>query len=338
MLKRLTGELELRRSLLRMRRLDTRKISVDPSEVCMYVCARNEELRLPYFLEHHFALGVSRVFLVANECSDRTIELALSFPNVHVFATQEPYARHMNWLYGLLDKYCTGCWCLIADVDELLVYPHHEQVRLPELCAHLDAQGCNALQCMLLDMYADKPLEELRYRSGANPIELCPYFDVECERKQVFGRHRRSGERYEEEVFVGGTRRRVFKQDSWISKVPLIKYSRDFSSTPGVHFIYQPALGGIRGGLLHFKYLQDFPELVRAEVARAKRHYYGYIEYQQYERILNEAGRLNLYFGGAARYRGWESLIAAGLLASTPEFDALARHVGQNAPVHSAGQ
>ena len=163
-----------------MRRLDSRPIPSTPGEIRAFLPVRNEALRLPDNLNHHRGLGVSRFFVADNGSVDGTLEFLLAQPDVHLFRADQSFAASgfgMAWMNQLLDEYGCGHWTLTVDADELLIYPGIETVPLTRVCTHLDHLGAQGMFCMLLDMYADRPLNDVGYRAGDSLLAACPWFD-----------------------------------------------------------------------------------------------------------------------------------------------------------------
>ena len=249
-----------------LHRLDSRPIPAAPGEIRAFLPVRNEALRLPDNLKHHRGLGVSRFFVADNGSTDGTVEFLLAQPDVHVFSAHESFAASgfgMAWMNQLLDEHGDGHWTLTVDADELLVYPGIENVPLTRVCAHLDHLGAQGMFCMLLDMYADAPLEDVGYRAGDSLLAACPLFDPGPYRTvQV--------DDFPHIQIYGGVRERVFHfsgspapHPPTISKVPLVKWKRGMQFTNCTHAVSPMQLAQMTGLLLHFKFLDDFYQRVQ---------------------------------------------------------------------------
>jgi len=93
-----------------IRRLDTKPIPEDLSEVYCVMCIKDEILRLPWVLEYHRRLGVGRFFIIDNASSDGCAEYLLEQPDVHVFHTSDSYGESsfgISWQNLVLDDFCT---------------------------------------------------------------------------------------------------------------------------------------------------------------------------------------------------------------------------------------
>ncbi len=110
-------------SRLQIKRLDNGFIPTDHKEIRLFAIARNESLRLPYFLQYYFDRGVDRMFIIDNNSTDATAKILLEQENCHVFQTQESYEKHWHWMEFLLNRFGKGNWCIVVDIDELFFLP-----------------------------------------------------------------------------------------------------------------------------------------------------------------------------------------------------------------------
>lgn len=307
-------------SSIKMQKIDTNPVPIAPNELRLFVMVRNESLRIPYFLKYYFQKGVDRVFLIDNNSDDDTVAVASSFNNVHIFRTKENFRNYSNWMELLLDRYGKNQWCIAADADEIFQFPFVEKISIKALCTFLDQAGFNAVRCLLLDMYSDKPIEENDYKAGDDPLTVTPYFDAEYEAKERTLINRRTIHNYVLKCFTGNMRKRVFGAEVNLTKVPLFKYVPGIFVARGIHAIDGANIADIQGTVLHFKYLQDFNKRVISEVARGQ-HEGGAADYKKYAKIINSEDQLNLYFEGSKKFQGSSQLLALGLMHSSSGLD-----------------
>lgn len=246
----------------KLQKLDGRPVPNRPGELRLFAGFRNEEQKLPYFLEHHRRLGIERFFLIDNESTDRSNDYLARQPDCHYFhASGSHFAENVtppNWTNALLGTFGHGHWCLTLDVDELFVYPRYEHLGLRSLCAILDRQGAEVVYALMIDMYNDGPVNSARYRVGQPFTHTCSHLDpepgwtIDVNRfppVQAFGGVR-------ERVFWRGRFRKSFPP--CISKVPLVKWRRGMRYLSAQHQHTGGRLSGVHGALLHFKFLTDF--------------------------------------------------------------------------------
>lgn len=315
----------------RMTRRDSRPIPPGRGEIRLFVKVRNESLRLPYFFDYYFRLGVDRIFIVSNNSTDNTTELALGRERVHVFETQEPFTKYFCWIEALMDQFGKGHWCVIADADEFLRWPGSENSSLRVLTQYLEQQGHTALHALALDMFPGGPVSQARYDAGADPLEAFPFFDTQYRRVRVDYVNRRTGAPASGDAWVGGTRARVFGVDAYLSKVPLMKYGPGIALSEGHHLIVGDRPADISGVVLHFKYLPTFTDYVRQEAGRGQ-YSCGAGQYKAFARILDgtPGDDLSLHWDGACRYEDTGQLLDLGLLKTSQEFTSFMRSRGES--------
>lgn len=334
-----------------LRDISNQPVPQSGEEIRLFCVARNEMLRLPFFLDYYRQLGVDRFFFVDNKSSDGTTEYLLKQFDVQVFETEASFAAAKGgavWLNSLMDAYGRGQWCLVADADELLVYPDCEQVSLPEFCEQLDAEGCAAMQVILLDMYSDKPMPELNYQPGQDLRQACPYFDGDY---QFIKRLSLPGDppAFPPLEPIGGPRSRMFfprqykagnkrrllvkllcrllkplVKHGWINqdwvphpapqmfKIPLVKW-REGMRLVTKHRTNPVRLSASSGALLHFKYLDDFAAKT-ADAVQHGQYYNGSSEYHRYGQLLQRQPNVTFMYAGSVRYESSEDLLREGLM------------------------
>lgn len=313
-------------SAARMRRADGGAIPSRADELRLFMVVRNETLRLPYFFDYYRRMGVERFFIVDNASDDGTREFLLAQPDTHVWMTRETYTRQEAWVDALLRRHGADRWCVVVDVDELLVYPHMDRVPLRALCGYLDERDFTALYAVLIDMYPDAPLRDARYRAGDPFLPSAPFFDPASFEKRPFGfRHCVTPFSFR---FTGGVRRRIFGlNDVCCTKFPLVKFRRGLFLRQGTHAVEGARVADVMAGLLHFKYLSDFGPRVKYEAVRGE-HWAGATQYKAYARKVEEDGALSFMDAASVRYEGPEQLLRLGLLQHGGDYDAWAAAQG----------
>ena len=316
----------LARSRRMMRRLDDRPIPTGDNELRLFTMARNESLRLPFFFDYYFERGVDRIFLIDNGSTDDTVEIALQRANVHVYQTRESFERYYNWMEILLQEQGIGRWCIAADLDEYLIYPHAEAISIPTLIGFLEQQGFTALRCLLLDMYAGGSVQMIAYQKGENPIQYTPFFDVQFETEERRLYNEKAMRPFNSLRFGGGMRKRLFGIDPNLTKTPLFKYGKDIYTFAGMHAIDGAQIADLQGVVLHFKYLQDFVARAIEETQRGQ-HAGGAALYRSIARTLQDSPTIDFCSPDSKRYQNSRQLVDLGLMKTTSAYETFCRQV-----------
>ena len=296
--------------------------SIRAGDILLFCTLRNESLRLPHFMAHYRALGVTHFLIVDNDSTDGSRAFLGDQPDVSLWHTTASYRGSrfgMDWLQGLLMRHGHGHWCLTVDVDELLIYPHHETRPLPALADHLDAQGEATFGAMMLDLYAKGPLDSVRYAPGQNPTEALSWYDA--------GNYTISRKPGLSALWIqGGPRSRVFFADTpargpTLTKIPLVKWHWRYLYLNSTHTMLPRHLnciydkdGGekLSGILLHTKFLPEITDKSREEKQR-RQHFGAPDVFEAYYDALIAAP--DLWTTASTPYRGWQQLEAEGLMS-----------------------
>lgn len=307
---------DVRVSAAKLTRVDDRPIHNRTDEVRLFAKLRNESVRIPYFLDYYSRLGVDRFFLVDNNSDDETREIALNWPNVHVFKTDERFRNYERWLNILIQKYGQNSWCMTADADELLILPYLGDQRIDIAIEDLQESGETALACLLLDMYPEGPLDTCDpYAIGADPIAFTPLFDPEFVEGHVNITNRRTDTRFSSPRFTGGMRKRLFNLDINLTKVPLFWVDSDTWLGDGAHSIDGPRLSDGRGVVLHTKHLPGLTDRIISDTALGE-HAGGSSFLRPVAERLGADESLRFDYPGSLRFVDAHQLFELGLLCS----------------------
>lgn len=290
------------------------------TDILCFVCLRNEAGRLPQFLAHHRQLGVQHFLIVDNSSTDHSLSLLKGQPDVSLWQTGSSYRQArfgLDWITWLLMRYGHGHWCLTLDVDELLIYPHHQTRPLPALTGWLDHQGYEAMAAMMLDLYPAHPLSQ----SPAHPdvLQVLTHFDA--------GNYTLSRQEPMGHLWIqGGPRARMFFADDprrapTLNKLPLVRWQRRFAYVNSTHSALPARLnavyksdGGeqISGLLLHCKFLPEILDKSREEKLRQE-HFNNAARYSDYyDGVIADP---LLHCEGSQRLGSWRQLEALGLMS-----------------------
>ncbi len=299
-----------------------RTAEIKPSDILVFSTLRNEKIRLPYFLKYYRDMGVSHFLIVENGSDDGSREYLMDQPDVSLWSTGKSYKRSrfgVDWMNWLQMKYGHGHWTLVIDPDEFLVYPFCDTRPLPALCDWLDASSIKSFSAMLLDMYPKGPLNEVKYRSGQDPMEISSWFDSG---NYVIKKNAQFGNLW----IQGGPRAREFFHEKperapALNKIPLVKWDRSYAYVSSTHMLLPRGLnlvydewGGEKasGCLLHAKFLNTFTDKAAEELKRSQ-HYAASHEYKAYAAKLES--HPDLWCKWSERYINWRQLEILGLMS-----------------------
>jgi hypothetical protein len=251
--------------------------------------------------------------------------------------------------------YGHGHWILLADVDELFVYPSCEAEKLASFCSWLDSGGHEAVYAILLDMYSDLPIRKVEYYRGEDFRIACPFYDKDYSLVPCYSI---PGIRpaFPPSEHIGGPRPRLcFPRQNTVAvwpriwpkvacrlmmmfqkagflrnaevpvpatktfKIPLVKWRRDYAFVTS-HRLNKVPLSPVTGAMLHFKYFQDFGKKIDDALASGE-HYLGSAEYRVYARLIGSSPDLSLFYEGSARYTTSNDLVRSGLVTTTGSWD-----------------
>jgi hypothetical protein len=293
--------------------------SIRKSDVLLVTCLRDELNRLPFFCDYYRKLGVQHFLIIDNDSTDGVQEWARSQKDISLWFTKASYKDSkfgMEWCNYLLKKFGTGHLCVTVDPDEFLVYPCDGTRGLKDLGEFMKSEKREALHCVMLDAYSDKPLNDTVYHSGDDPFDVCPFFDRDG--------YVQEARRYAETATRGGPRMRVYNRSTpqnspALNKVPVVWWQWNFRYTSSMHDIKPSRVmrigmdgrPAITGALFHFKFFASLSSKANEEMVR-KQHYNASQEYQRYVETHNPM----FYEDGLSiRYESPDQLINLGLIS-----------------------
>jgi hypothetical protein len=278
-------------------RIDGRPIPDNRHEIRAFLVTWNDSLRLQSALAHYRQIGVDRFFVADCGSTDGTLDQLAAAPDVHAFAATGDDS--LSWLNTLLNAYGAGHWTLTVDVNELLIYPHHEELELPLFCRYLAHVNAQALTCVSLDMYAAGPIRDAVHRPGARLTDTCGYFDAApyqllrtevCPYFEIYGGLR--------ERLMGGAQS---GRSPVLSRVPLVRWQHGMQYLRGTGNITPVIVANVMGALLRFDFLSDFRDRLEGEIA------------------VDES--TNLHTATSVKYESSTQLIQLGLMKTVQAYD-----------------
>ena len=291
-------------------------------DILLFATFRNENVRLPWFLDYYRGLGIDHFLMVDNQSDDGGREFLVDQPDVSLWTTGASYGRArfgMDWMNALLRRHGHDHWCLTVDPDELLVYPFCDTRPLRALTDWLDAASIRSFPAMLLDVYPKGRLDETPYLRGTDPLAIASWFDAG---NYTISRNQRLGNLW----IQGGPRARVFFADQpsrspALNKIPLVRWHRSHVYVSSTHTLLPRGLNHVfdeRGGekasgvLLHTKFLDTFHPKAEEELERGE-HYDASGEYRAYAARLDD--NPDLWCRWSEKYINWRQLEILGLMS-----------------------
>ncbi len=299
---------------------NTRAIQRD--DVLLVSTMRNEQIRLPYFLEYYRNLGVNHFLFVDNGSEDGTAQYLSGMGDVSLWQTHASYRRShfgVDWMNYLKRKYAHGHWVLVVDPDEFFIYPFCDTRPIQALTDWLDTSAIRSFSAMLIDTYPKGRIGDVPYQPGQNPLEIVNWFDS--------GNYTISKNLMYGNLWIqGGPRARVFfadepKKAPALNKTPLVKWDRRYAYVSSTHSLLPRGLnqvyetdGGEKasGALLHTKFLDTLGAKAAEELARSE-HYANSREYRAYAEGLEQ--QPELWCKWSEKYINWRQLEILGLMS-----------------------
>lgn len=305
-----------------LRAVQNRTGKIRQDDVLLFCTFRNEDQRLPYFLQYYRDLGVDHFLMVDNDSDDGGQDFAAGQPDVSLWHTKAGYGASrygVDWLTYLQDTYAHDHWALTVDVDEFFVYPFCDTRPIRALADWLDASQVRSFGALLLDMYPKGPVSAQPYLRGDDPFKIAAWFDTG---NYVINRNGLLRNLW----IQGGPRARMFfankpRQAPALNKIPFVKWQRAYAYVSSTHMMLPRGLnlvydqnGGEKtsGVLLHAKFIDTFSARASQEAARAE-HYASGREYKSYE--ARHGADPDFWCEWSERYVNWRQLEGLGLMS-----------------------
>lgn len=293
---------------------------VGSKDILLVTCLRNERPRMAAFAEYYRGLGVKHFLIIDNGSDDGFMNWAADQLDVSVWHTTASYKGSqfgMLWVNDIMRRHACGHWCVVVDPDEFLVYPNMETRKLPALSQFLEDDKRYCMHALLIDAYSDRSLQETVLAEGADPFEVCPYFDRDGYVQSLsWGKST---------WLQGGPRMRVHFADRpqeapALNKIPFIRWARHYHYRMSMHDAWPQRLNkahadgevSTTGALFHFKLVASLQQKATEEAGRNE-HYAGGREYSRYR----QEGEAEFFADGiSTRWSGNSAqLVELGLMS-----------------------
>ncbi|MBI4357807.1 MAG: glycosyltransferase family 2 protein [Candidatus Omnitrophica bacterium] len=303
-----------------------------PDELIVLTLLKNAELHIKSFLNHYLSLGVKKIVLLDNGSTDRTIELASSYPNVVILSSELPFKTYQILLRQyLIHRFCKNRWCLYVDSDELFDYPYSEHLSISKLLDYLNVQGYTAVVAQMLDMFSDRPISQNHDSPEDSLKEKYPYYDISAVHKKDYKEEndnfsKRSLSHVKNRIsnpaikwHVRGIRGAVFgHQDLWLTKHPL------FFCGEKMPLIHQHWTRGTRIAdfscvLFHYKFLSNFFNRTLDAIQQGQYGTSSY-DYRMYYGILKERPNLGFQKESSSFYKDMDQLVSSDFVVVSKQY------------------
>ena len=295
------------------------KVAYEDDELLVICVVRNGEDYVQPFMAHYRALGARHLVFLDNGSTDGTVDRLSRYDGVTVFETDAPYERYENSMKRYLaERFSTGRWNLIADIDELFDFPYSDRIGLRELLRYLNSHGYTAVAAQMLDMFADRPLNASSVEAGEDLTSTYRYYDISDILK--------SGHPLLElghlgiKFHRGGIRRSVFGTLNGLTKVALVRMDGRLQPFVAWHHVRNARFADVSCVLRHYPFLPSFYQKVQDAVETGR---YGRLtsdEYAAYWAVLARQPDLNLRRDTAREWSSLEALIESGFLVVSPAY------------------
>ncbi|MCE8534327.1 glycosyltransferase family 2 protein [Ruegeria pomeroyi] len=305
-----------------LRAVQNNTAAIRPGDVLLVSTARNEKIRLPYFLRYYRELGIDHFLIVDNDSTDGTLDYLAGQSDVSVWHTTHSYKSAtfgVDWMNWLKRSYAHDHWVLVVDPDEFFIYPFCDTRPIQALTDWLDNSSIRSFSAMLIDVYPKGRIDSVPYAEGQNPLEIANWFDS--------GNYSiKKNPEYGNLWIQGGPRSRVFFSDNpkkapALNKTPLVKWNRRYAYVSSTHTLLPRGLnqvyeewGGEKasGALLHTKFLDTLTAKAVEELTR-RQHYSNSVEYKAYaEKVESQP---DLWCKWSEKYINWRQLEILGLMS-----------------------
>lgn len=236
------------------------------NDVILICVVRNERLLLPYFIKYYLSLGVTHFIFIDNDSTDSTFEYLenLKDANIMLFKTNQSYSDNdfgMKWVKKILNEYCIDKYCLIVDIDELIVFKNN--LNLEQIINKMENSKSNVVFSCMIDFYPKEVNND--YKSGYSFENHSPFYDIykdnnygfvngsrEFKIKKILNKKKiKSGT-----TLNGGMRKRAYNVTPCLGKRSLIKYNfDDFELSVGSHWLHPK---NAESNKKNIKYYKDF--------------------------------------------------------------------------------
>lgn len=296
-----------------------------PEHVITLCKFRNGEAWLGSFLNYYKRMGVDRIVLVDNGSTDGSREIVQSHEDVSLYETDLPHSRYWvptkRWLIRNMGH--EGCWCLMADIDELFDYPFSASVDVHEFIEYLNVNDYTAVSVQNLEMVADQPLMEIQGHRHEDLESNYLYYDISAitRSKEAYWLGMNTIDTSGHYSHGGGIRETGFGWGgSMLTRHALVRNEGGIKLYPyDSHFVTNANLADVTTLFRHYKFVSSFVDHMRDAIKHAQHHNNSRI-FQRYARVLRERPGLKLTGAESKKYEKAEHLLKSGFLIASAKY------------------
>ena len=303
-------------------RFGPKKIELASDEVVVLCLVKNGEALVKKFIDYYAHLGVRHIVLLDNNSTDRTVEIAKTFPTVTILETKLSYKKYQHALKAyLVKKFASQRWSLCVDIDEHFDFPFSQTITLKQFISYLNSQHYTAVVSQTLDLFADAPLNQLQ-RPTLPLRQAYSYYDISAIRKAPLNPAHGEISNDAIKYHRGGIHDTAFGLKSiHLTKHPLIFNDGKIIPHVRAHGVRNARIADVSCVTYHYKFTADFCRKVAAVVA-AESYWDNSSEYKQYQAALNANPHLNLKQNSAQKLTSTDELLQQNFIVVSPAYCA----------------
>jgi Glycosyl transferase family 2 len=312
------------------------KLQLSSDEAVVTCAVKNGEFYIEDFIRHYTDMGFRHIFFLDNGSTDRTISIAKQFSNVSIYECTLPVQAHQELFKEFLaEKGADGGWRLDADIDELFDYPYSDVVSLRNFLEYLNGKQYTAVVTQLLDMFADKPLAQVKVEQSRDLKATYSHYDLSNITKTPY-RASEFAAKYgngnalankETAVLFGGIRKTLCGNHCMLTKHSLFFPGKRMKLFPHAHFVNNGRLADVSCAMLHYKLTANALEVAlqnRDGFAGNGKIYDAFIDF-----VVNKSDH-QIKQTTSARFRTVTELVPSGFLFMSDDYSRYAGGVAND--------
>lgn len=286
------------------------EISYSMNELIVLCVARDGELYVKSFIEHHLAMGVKHIVILDNNSIDNMVAIAKKYSRVTILRTKLTFKKYENVMRRyLVSRFSRSRWNLMLDIDELFDYPYSNLSNLESFLNYLNQNSYTAVVCQLLDMFSDKSLASFTSSPEDSFKETYPFYNISSIEKNRYPSAYGSFANNNIYWHTGGIRKKLFGTDNCLSKIHLTFIDDKIKTFIDFHQVLNASIADITCVLFHYPFTSTFYNKVKDSVADNRYLLGAFSQYQSYWKILKVEPDINIKDDTAYKLTNTNSLI-----------------------------